>query len=175
MATRKRKTLSAVERWEQELPPTLRDYARLVRRQLAILEKQVERARTDVRRTAMRIMRDASYRLGQLEERGEGAWNRLTAPYRREAVRVIRLLENAVAPVPQKARRSRRKTTKKKATKRKATKKRATTRRATTKKTTKRKTTKRKATKKKVVKRASKRGTKKAAKRSAKKRKATRR
>ena len=153
MATRKRRNLSTVERWEQELPPTLRDYARLVRRQLAALEKQVERARTDVRRAAMRIMREASYRLGQLEERGEGAWLRLTAPYRREAVRVLQALEKAVAPPRKSAKRVKRRATKKKATKRKSTKQAP--KRAARKKATKRVTRKvaKRATKKKAAKR----------------------
>jgi hypothetical protein len=166
MATRKGKGLSAVERWEQELPPTLRDYARLVRRQLAALEKQVERARTDVRRAAMRIMRDASYRLGQLEERGEDAWVRLTSSYRREAVRVLKLLEKAVAPTPSRKRRAKRKAAKKPAATRKSTKKRA----------TKRKVAKRKTAKRNSKKKASKRTTKKkTGKRTTKKRKASRR
>jgi hypothetical protein len=143
MATRKKTALSAVARWEKELPPTLRDYANLVRRQLSTLEKQVEQARADVRRAAMRIMRMASYRLGVLEERGEGAWLRLTVPYRREAVRVLQILEKAVAPPKQAVRRAKRKTTKKKASK-KASK--TTAAKRSTKKVAKR-STKKKATK----------------------------
>ena len=75
---------------------------------------------------------------------GEKAWERLTGPYRREAIELIHKLEKSVVPG--------RKSTKKKATKKKATKKKATKKKATKRKATKKKTAKRKAGKKKVTK-----------------------
>ncbi len=83
---------------EHELPPTLREYMKQVRRLLSQLEERVEEARVDVRRRAARLLREASHRLGALEARGDASWRELTAPYRRELVRLLRRLEQGVAP-----------------------------------------------------------------------------
>lgn len=81
-----------------ELPPTLRDYASQVRGRLDRLERELTKAQVDVRRRAARLLREASHQLGRLEAEGEAGWRRLTAPYRRQLVDLLRRLEKAVAP-----------------------------------------------------------------------------
>lgn len=81
-----------------ELPPTLRDYAKQVRKRLDGLEREVTRASVGVRRRAARLLREASQQLGRLEAEGEAGWRRLTAPYRRQLLDLMRRLEKAVAP-----------------------------------------------------------------------------
>jgi hypothetical protein len=81
-----------------ELPPTLRDYAKQVRGRLDRLEREISRASVDVRRRAARLLRDASHQLGRLEAEGEAGWRRLTSPYRRQLIDLLRRLEKALAP-----------------------------------------------------------------------------
>lgn len=87
---------AALERLE--LPPTFQDYARQVRARLDRLERELARASVDVRRRAARLLREASHQLGRLEAEGEAGWRRLTAPYRRQLVELLRRLEKALAP-----------------------------------------------------------------------------
>lgn len=81
-----------------ELPPTLRDYASQVRGRLDRLERDLAKAQVDVRKRAARLLREASHQLGRLEAEGEAGWRRLTAPYRRQLLDLLRRLEKAVAP-----------------------------------------------------------------------------
>jgi DNA anti-recombination protein RmuC len=81
-----------------ELPPTLRDYAKQVRKRLDRLERQITQAQTDVRRRAARLLREASHQLGRLEVRGEAGWRRLAGPYRKQLLDLLRRLEKAVSP-----------------------------------------------------------------------------
>ena len=149
---------------ERGLPPNLRDYAKDVRKLLARLERDIERARANTRRQAAALLREASYRLGELEARGEAAWQRLTRRYRDDAIELLRRLERAVAGSPARkgARRkaarkatARKKTAGKKAvrgaTGRKKTSRKKATRKASGKKTTTRKKAARKATGKKTT------------------------
>jgi len=130
MAVRKRKAtkkkakakrLGAIARIERELPPTLREYARDVRKGLDGLEKQIEEATERTRKQIAAILKDASYRLGQLEARGESAWRKLTASYRKEAADVLDRIEKALPARVKKA--AKKKGTKKKAAKRAVRKK----------------------------------------------------
>ena len=91
-----------------ELPKTFGEFASRVRTALNGLEQQVEWASTPARRQAARLIRDASVQLGRLEVRGKSGWRRLAAPYRRDALRLLRNLERAVAP---RRRQAQRKTT----------------------------------------------------------------
>lgn len=81
-----------------DLPPTFREYAKQVRGRLDGLERELSRASVDVRRRAARLLREASHQLGKLEAEGEAGWRRLTAPYRRQLVDLLRRLERALAP-----------------------------------------------------------------------------
>jgi hypothetical protein len=106
---------SAISRIEAELPVSLRDYVGEVEAQLNRLEKRIEDAGSAARKRATRLLREASKQLGSLEERGEAAWGRLTASYRKEAVSLLDRLEAAiepaapVAPAKRRRKRSRRK------------------------------------------------------------------
>jgi hypothetical protein len=99
---------SAIARIEAELPASLRDYVKQVEGQLNRLEKRIEKAGASARKQATRLLRDASKQVGSLEARGEAAWGRLTAPYRKEAVSLLDRLEAAIEPAaPAKPRRKR--------------------------------------------------------------------
>jgi hypothetical protein len=97
-------------RLERELPPTLRDYAREIRRQLNQLEQEVGKAQIAARRRAARLLREASYQLGHLEARGEANWRKLARSAQREVQRTLHRLEAAVSP-PATRRPARRRTT----------------------------------------------------------------
>jgi len=121
----KRTTRGRVARLDRELPKTLREYSSSVRKELTRIERDVEKVTATTRKRGIKLFREASYELGRLEQQGEKAWARLTNPYRRRAVALLRQLEKAVAP-PAKARK---KVAKKKASKKKATKRPRTTKR----------------------------------------------
>ena len=88
-----------------DLPPTLREYAKQVQGRLDGLEQEISRASTDVRRRAARLLREASHQLGRLEVKGEAGWRRLTSPYRRQLVDLLKRLEKALAPGKTRSRR----------------------------------------------------------------------
>jgi hypothetical protein len=83
---------------EADLPPTLRDFSRRVRRGLVRLEKRIEKDGRDARRQGVRMLREASHRLGHLEAQGEREWRRQTLRARRATVALLRRLERAVEP-----------------------------------------------------------------------------
>ena len=97
MATAKRRT-PVLARLEAELPSTLRDFSRHVRRGLVQLEKRIEHDSRDARRQAARVMREASHRLGHLEAQGEREWRRQSVRARRATIALLRRLERAVEP-----------------------------------------------------------------------------
>jgi hypothetical protein len=124
-ATKKRSKsarLGTIARIERELPPTLREYAKDVRNGLDGLEKQIEQATERTRKQIAVLLKDASYRLGQLEARGETAWRKLTATYRREAADVLDRIEKTL-PARMTKKASKKKAAKKKTAKKKAAKK----------------------------------------------------
>lgn len=85
-------------RLESELPDTLAEFSRRVRKELGSLERKVEKAAAPRRRQIARALREAAHTLGRYEAEGEKRWNRLTTQARREALSVLRKLEKAVAP-----------------------------------------------------------------------------
>lgn len=87
----------SIARLEGDLPPTLAQFSRRVRRELTRLERQIIRARTRYRGQGTRLLRDASHLLGQLEAEGEARWKRLTARARANALKVLRRLEREIA------------------------------------------------------------------------------
>ena len=97
---------AALARLEQELPANLKDFSRRVRKGLAGLEQEIARAQANPRREAARLLRETSHALGGLEAEGERRWRKLAGPARREALRLLRRLEGALAaPKRKKARR----------------------------------------------------------------------
>jgi len=89
---------TALEQLEADLPPNLRDFSRRVRRGLVQLEKRIEKDGRDARRRGVRMLREASHQLGQLEAQGEREWKRQTQRARRAAVSLLRRLERAIQP-----------------------------------------------------------------------------
>jgi hypothetical protein len=96
--TRKKTTRRAfsASRLESELPRSLRDFSRHVRRDLAKLEKQIESGRREARRRLTRLVRDASHLLGRIEARGPQGWRRLSGQALREAEGVLRRIRKAI-------------------------------------------------------------------------------
>jgi hypothetical protein len=102
-AARARRRKPVLAQLEADLPPTLRDFSRRVSSGLVQLEKRIEEDGRDARRQGVRMLREASHRLGQLEAQGEREWRRQTLRARRATVTLLHRLERAVEP-PRKAR-----------------------------------------------------------------------
>jgi len=108
MATRssKKKTSSrgrsarndAFARLEGQLPPTLREYAKELRKRLDRLERDLTQAQIEARRRAAKLLREASLQLGRLEVGGEAGWRKLGASYQKELVALLKRLEKVLAP-----------------------------------------------------------------------------
>lgn len=94
----KRGTAGGKARARFELPPTLQAYSKQVQKGLAALEKEIERARTEARRRAARLLRNASRELGRLEAGGEQGWRKLAGDAQKQALRLLARLEKAIAP-----------------------------------------------------------------------------
>ena len=63
--TRRKK--SAIQRFDEALPPDLRAYSKRVRSGLSKLEREIEKSQRDARRRWTRLLRDASHQLGKIE------------------------------------------------------------------------------------------------------------
>jgi hypothetical protein len=96
--TRGRPARQTLAKLESELPRTLAEFSKRVRKELTGLEVRVEKAAAPTRREIARVLRQASHALGRYEAEGEKQWKRLTGQARREALSVLRRLEKAVAP-----------------------------------------------------------------------------
>lgn len=90
--TTKKRTAAAA----QELPARLRDFTKEVRSLLGSLEKEVVKAQASYRRSAARLLREASVELGKFETRGEREWRKLNTTARRNALSMLRRLEKVV-------------------------------------------------------------------------------
>jgi hypothetical protein len=88
----KRSTIGLVG---SELPKSLKAFGRQCRRDLSAIEKQIEIAGKDTRRSLTRIVRDASHQLGTLEARGEREWRKLSRNAKRDIERVIGRVKKA--------------------------------------------------------------------------------
>lgn len=88
----KRSTIDLVG---SELPKSLKAFGRQCRRDLLAIEKQIEIAGKDTRRSLTRIVRDASHQLGTLEARGEREWRKLSRNAKRDIERVVRRVQKA--------------------------------------------------------------------------------
>ncbi len=78
-----------------ELPKSLKALGRQLRRDLTGIEKQIEIAGKDTRRSLTRIMRDASHQLGSLEARGERAWRSRSRTLQRDVERMMKRVRKA--------------------------------------------------------------------------------
>jgi hypothetical protein len=105
---------------------SVRDYVKAVESLLDWLEHEIDRATSAARDQLERLLHEAGRQIEVLEERGKEARKRLTAPYRKQAARLVARLEEGIADVapglrapranPSRKKRSR----KKRATKKKA-------------------------------------------------------
>ena len=85
-------------RLEAELPSSLTEFVRQMTARLNRLEKQLDKAEGRYRREWTRTLKNVSRQLGKIEAVGERRWRKLTAGPRRDAVRLLRKLENAIDP-----------------------------------------------------------------------------
>lgn len=108
-ARNSRRTAEALARLEPDLPPTLRDFSKRVRRGLTELEREIERVQQRYRRQRARLLREVSHQLGRFEAEGERRWKKLNTQARRDALRLLKRLEKAIEP-PQRKKRPRKKT-----------------------------------------------------------------
>ena len=107
--TTRRRKASRLERFERQLPPTLREFAAELRKRLDRLERDAARAQLAVRRRAAKLLREASHQLGRLEVGGEAAWRKLGASYQKDLVALLGRLEKALTPAARKRRPARKK------------------------------------------------------------------
>jgi hypothetical protein len=80
-----------------ELPKSLKAFGRQCRRDLSAIEKQIEIAGKDTRRSLTRVVRDVSHQLGTLEARGEREWRKLSRNAKRDIERVVRRVRKATS------------------------------------------------------------------------------
>jgi hypothetical protein len=78
-----------------ELPKSLRALSRQLRRDLNGIEKQIETAGKETRRSLTRVVRDASHHLGTLEARGQKEWRKMSARARSEVERTLKRVKRA--------------------------------------------------------------------------------
>jgi len=78
-----------------ELPKSLKALSRQLRRDLNAIEKQIETAGKETRRSLTRVVRDASHHLGSLEARGQREWREMSARARSEVERTLRRVKRA--------------------------------------------------------------------------------
>ncbi len=97
-AKRRRVATTRLARLEGQLPPTLREFASVLRKRLDNLERDVTKAQLEARRRAARLLREASHQLGRLEVAGEAGWRKLGASYQKDLVALLKRLEKALVP-----------------------------------------------------------------------------
>jgi hypothetical protein len=88
---------STIDLVGSELPKSLKAFGRQCRRDLSAIEKQIEIAGKDTRRSLTRIVRDVSHQLGTFEARGEREWRKLSRNAKRDIERVIRRVRKATS------------------------------------------------------------------------------
>jgi hypothetical protein len=77
------------------LPKSLSAFGRQLRRDLNAIEKQIEIAGKDTRRSLTRIVRDASHQLGALEARGEREWRNLSRAAEKDIAKITKRIRKA--------------------------------------------------------------------------------
>ena len=78
-----------------ELPKSLKALSLQLRRDLNAIEKQIETARKETRRSLTRVVRDASHHLGTLEARGQKEWRKMSARARSEVEHTLKRVKRA--------------------------------------------------------------------------------
>jgi len=85
----KKRRISAASLLGEELPKSLKALSSQLRRDLNAIEKQIETAGKDTRRSLTRVVRDASHHLGALEARGQQEWRKMSRRARNEVERTL--------------------------------------------------------------------------------------
>lgn len=85
-------------RREADTPASLQEFSRRVGRALRRLERQIETAGRDARRSWARMLRRTSHQLGRLEAEGERRWRVQSRKARHETARMLHRLESAIEP-----------------------------------------------------------------------------
>jgi DNA topoisomerase VI subunit B len=78
-----------------ELPKSLKALSRQLRRDLNAIERQIQTARKETRRSLTRVVRDASHHLGTLEARGQKEWRKMSSRARSEVERTLKRVKRA--------------------------------------------------------------------------------
>lgn len=95
-ATRKKiGRITASDLLGEELPKSLKALSRQLRRDLNAIEKQIETAGKETRRSLTRVVRDASHLLGRLEARGQREWREMSTRARSEVERTLERVKRA--------------------------------------------------------------------------------
>jgi len=92
---KKKRRISAASLLGEELPKSLKALSTQLRRDLNAIEKQIESAGKDTRRSLTRVVRDASHHLGVLEARGQQEWRKMSRRARNEVERTIKRVRTA--------------------------------------------------------------------------------
>jgi len=92
---KKKRRISAASLLGEELPKSLKALSTQLRRDLNAIEKQIESAGKDTRRSLTRVVRDASHHLGVLEARGQQEWRKMSRRARNEVERTIQRVRTA--------------------------------------------------------------------------------
>jgi hypothetical protein len=94
-AAKKTRRIAASDLLGTELPKSLKALSRQLRRDLNAIEKQIETARKETRRSLTRVVRDASHHLGTLEARGQQEWRKMSSRARGEVERTLKRVKRA--------------------------------------------------------------------------------
>jgi hypothetical protein len=78
-----------------ELPKSLKALSLQLRRDLNAIEKQIETAGKETRRSLTRVVRDASHHLGGLEARGQKEWRKMSTRARSEVESTLERVKRA--------------------------------------------------------------------------------
>ena len=92
---KKKPRISASSLLGAELPKSLKALSNQLRRDLNAIEKQIETAGKDTRRSLTRVVRDASHHLGALEARGQQKWRKMSTRARNEVERTVKRVRRA--------------------------------------------------------------------------------
>jgi hypothetical protein len=79
----------------EELPNSLKALSHQLQRDLNAIEKQIETAGKETRRSLTRVVRDASHHLGTLEARGQKEWRKMSTRARGEVERTLKRVKRA--------------------------------------------------------------------------------
>lgn len=93
----RKKTAKKAGALGSELPKSLRHFGSQLRRDLNKLEKQVESARRNARRSLTRLVRDASHQLGSLEARGQREWKKRSKQAEKDVQRIVNRVKKAIS------------------------------------------------------------------------------